>query len=107
MSNMRLQVLEVLLEAYSGCVLIVSHDKAFMENVVDSMLVLDGSGPVQSLLGRYSDYLRLIEDQLEEQAAAAEIAADKQRKAEAAAKSVNSSVAASDDASAGGNGSAV
>jgi translation initiation factor RLI1 len=45
-----LQVLEGLLEAYSGCVLIVSHDKAFMEHVVDSMLVLDGSGKVEVCL---------------------------------------------------------
>ena len=66
------QVLESLLEAYSGCVLIVSHDKAFMENVVDAMLILDGSGAVQLYNGRYSDYLKLIDRRLRAAAAAAE-----------------------------------
>jgi ABC transport system ATP-binding/permease protein len=97
----------VLLEAYSGCVLIVSHDKAFMENVVDSMLVLDGSGPVQSLLGRYSDYLQLIEGQLEEQAAAAEAAADEKRKAGAAAHAIRATESPTGIASAGSNGAEV
>jgi ABC transport system ATP-binding/permease protein len=71
-----LQVIEGLLEAYSGCVVIVSHDKAFMENVVDSMLLLDGSGPVQRFNGRYSEYLSMIDRQ---QAAAAEATRKEER----------------------------
>lgn len=56
-----LQNLEQLLESYLGCVLVVSHDKAFMTNVVDSMFVLEGDGLVRKFNGKYEEYLDYIQ----------------------------------------------
>ncbi len=49
-------LLEDFLEHFSGCVLMVSHDRAFLERLVDSLLVLDGKGSVVSYVGSYSDW---------------------------------------------------
>ena len=53
-----LEVLEDLLLDYSGTLLLVSHDRAFLNNLVTSLLVLDGSGLVQEFAGDYDDWLR-------------------------------------------------
>ena len=92
------QVLEIMLEAYSGCVLIVSHDRAFMENVVDAMLILDGSGSVRRFAGRYSAYLKQVQAATAATHEAAAAAADEERRAASAERA--SSAAASNGASA-------
>lgn len=56
-----MQNLEQLLDSYLGCVLVVSHDKAFMTNVVDSMFVLEGDGLVRKFNGKYEEYLDYME----------------------------------------------
>ncbi len=53
-----LELLEELLANYPGTLLLVSHDRAFLENVVTELLVLDGSGIVDTCIGGYEDYLR-------------------------------------------------
>jgi ATP-binding cassette subfamily F protein uup len=53
-----LELLEELLMEYSGTVLLVSHDRAFLDNVVTSTLVFDGDGRIQEHVGGYSDWLR-------------------------------------------------
>jgi len=53
-----LELLEELLAAYSGTLLLVSHDRAFIDNVVTSTLVLEGGGLVGEYVGGYSDWLR-------------------------------------------------
>ena len=53
-----LELLEELLAAYSGTLLLVSHDREFIDNVVTSTLVLEGSGRVGEYVGGYSDWLR-------------------------------------------------
>ena len=53
-----LELLEELLTEYSGTVLLVSHDRAFLDNVVTSTLVFEGDGRVQEYVGGYSDWLR-------------------------------------------------
>ncbi len=52
-----LELLEEKLVNYDGTLLLVSHDRAFLDNVVTSVLVLDGSGTVQEFVGGYSDWL--------------------------------------------------
>lgn len=52
-----LELLEELLMEYQGTLLLVSHDRAFLDNVVTELLVLEGDGLVQSLVGGYQDYL--------------------------------------------------
>jgi ATP-binding cassette subfamily F protein uup len=53
-----LELLEERLLEYSGSVLLVSHDRAFLDNVVTSTLVLEGDGRVGEYVGGYSDWLR-------------------------------------------------
>ena len=53
-----LELLEDLLVEYPGTVLMVSHDRAFLNNVVTSVMVLEGSGTVEEFVGGYDDWLR-------------------------------------------------
>jgi ABC transport system ATP-binding/permease protein len=53
-----LEVLEEQLMEYDGTLLIVSHDREFLDNVVTSILVFEGDGKVQEYVGGYSDWLR-------------------------------------------------
>ncbi|MFP4615346.1 MAG: ATP-binding cassette domain-containing protein [Thiohalorhabdus sp.] len=52
-----LELLEDLVANYEGTVLIVSHDRAFLDNVVTSLLVMRGDGRVDEFIGGYSEYL--------------------------------------------------
>ena len=62
-----LELLEELLIDYRGTLLLVSHDRAFLDNVVTQTLVFEGEGRVQEYVGGYTDWLR----QRERSAAAA------------------------------------
>ena len=53
-----LELLEELLTEYQGTLLLVSHDREFLDNVVSSTLVLEGGGRVGEYVGGYSDWLR-------------------------------------------------
>jgi ABC transport system ATP-binding/permease protein len=53
-----LELLEELLTDYQGTLLLVSHDRAFLDNVVSSILVLEGEGQVGEYVGGYSDWVR-------------------------------------------------
>ena len=51
-----LELLEEILLTFEGTVLLVSHDRDFMDNVITSLMVLDGSGRVNEYVGGYSDW---------------------------------------------------
>ena len=53
-----LELLESLLVDYQGTVLLVSHDRAFLNDVVTSTLVIEEDGLVKEYEGGYDDYLR-------------------------------------------------
>ncbi|QWT18938.1 ATP-binding cassette domain-containing protein [Bacillus sp. NP157] len=53
-----LELLEELLGDYTGTLLLVSHDRDFIDNVVTSTLVLEGDGEIGEYIGGYSDWLR-------------------------------------------------
>ena len=53
-----LELLEELLADYTGTLLLVSHDRDFLDNVVTSTLVMEGDGRVGEYVGGYSDWLR-------------------------------------------------
>ncbi len=53
-----LELLQELVAEFSGTLLLVSHDRAFLDNVVTSLLVLEGDGRVQDFVGGYSDWER-------------------------------------------------
>jgi ATP-binding cassette subfamily F protein uup len=52
-----LELLEEMLMEYPGTVLLVSHDRAFIDNVVSSTIALEGNGRVREYVGGYSDWL--------------------------------------------------
>jgi len=51
-----LNVLEDYLVNFKGCVIVVSHDRYFMDKVVDHLLVFNGQGDIRDFPGNYSDY---------------------------------------------------
>lgn len=51
-----LSILEEYLENYEGCLLIVSHDRYFMDRLVDHLFVMEGRGKIRDFPGNYSDY---------------------------------------------------
>lgn len=59
-----LNVLESFLLDYPGCLLVVSHDRYFMDKIVDHLFVFRGEGKVEDFPGNYSDF-RIYEDSVE------------------------------------------
>ena len=60
-----LQVLEEYLRHFKGCVIVVSHDRYFMDKVVDHLLVFQGQGDVRDFPGNYTQYREWKEEKLE------------------------------------------
>lgn len=58
-----LNVLEEFLETYKGCLLIVTHDRYFMDKLVDHLLIFEGDGLIRDFNGNYQDYLNELEEQ--------------------------------------------
>ena len=58
-----LELLEEMLGGYKGTLLLISHDRAFMDNVVTSTWVFDGKGNIDEYIGGYQDYLEQRPDQ--------------------------------------------
>lgn len=57
-----ISLLEDFLKDFGGCILAVSHDRAFLDNVTDFLFVLDGKGNVNYFPGGYADYRTYIEE---------------------------------------------
>ena len=53
-----LELLEEILSTYQGTLLLVSHDRKFLDNVITSTLVFEGDGEIQEYVGGYQDWLR-------------------------------------------------
>ena len=51
-----LNVLEDFLDAFGGCIIIVSHDRYFMDKVVEHLFVFEGDGKIRDFYGNYTDY---------------------------------------------------
>lgn len=64
-----LAALEDYLLYYPGCLLIVSHDRYFLDKLVDHMFVLDGEGKVRDILGNYDAYRRIEEQRSNQKSA--------------------------------------
>ena len=80
-----LELLEQLLQDYSGTVLIVSHDRTFLDNVVTQSIVFEGDGKLTEIVGGYGDWLAWKRQQAQAPAVKAE--ASKPVAAKPAAKS--------------------
>ena len=68
-----LNVLEEYLRNFKGCAIVVSHDRYFMDKVVDHLLVFRGNADIKDFLGNYTQYRdwKDVQDQLEKEAEAA------------------------------------
>lgn len=62
-----LELLEEKLIDYDGTLLLVSHDRAFLDNVVTSVLVFEGNGVINEYVGGYSDWLAYAQTQMQQQ----------------------------------------
>lgn len=65
-----LSILESFLETYPGCLLVVSHDRCFMDKVADTLLILEGEGAISGYVGtcsEYIEYLKTLEKSQESQ----------------------------------------
>ncbi|MBR1766944.1 MAG: ABC-F family ATP-binding cassette domain-containing protein [Bacteroidales bacterium] len=51
-----LQILEQFLQTYKGCLVIVSHDRSFMDHIVDHLFVFEGDGRIRDYHSNYTDY---------------------------------------------------
>lgn len=56
-----LNILEEFLDGYQGCLLMVTHDRYFMDRLVDHVFVLDGQGGVKDIHGNYTDYRSMFD----------------------------------------------
>ena len=57
-----LGILEEYLCNFKGCVIVISHDRYFLDNIVDHLFVFDGNGIVKDFPGNYSDYRKWLEE---------------------------------------------
>ena len=51
-----LNILEEYLQAFKGCVIVVSHDRYFMDKIVDHLLIFNGNGDIRNFPGNYTQY---------------------------------------------------
>ena len=69
---MTLGILEEYLREFKGCVIVISHDRFFLDSIVDHLFVMEGNGVIKDFPGNYSDYREYLREQKanEEQKAA-------------------------------------
>ena len=86
-----MNVLEQFLMQYQGCLLIVSHDRYFMDKTADSLFILEEDGSVSGFVGKCSEYIEYREEKRKEEA-------EEQKKKKALEQSQFSEKASSRDA---------
>src|SRR5690606_5377005 len=62
-----LNILEEFLDTFSGCLLMVSHDRYFMDRLVDHLFIFGGEGVIKDFPGNYTDYRNRKEEELQEE----------------------------------------
>ncbi|MBP6067624.1 MAG: ABC-F family ATP-binding cassette domain-containing protein [Bacteroides sp.] len=72
-----LNVLEEYLQNFKGCVIVISHDRYFMDKVVDHLLVFNGQGDIRDFPGNYSEYRDWKEERAQKEKEADKPAEDK------------------------------
>ena len=75
-----LQILEEYLKSFQGCVIVISHDRYFMDKVVDHLLVFNGNGKIKDFPGNYSQYREWIEEKQKEEREQLKISQTSQKK---------------------------
>ncbi len=59
---MSINVLEEYLETFNGCVIIVSHDRYFLDKIAGHLFVFEGNGVIKDFVGKYSEYREYLKD---------------------------------------------
>ncbi|MBP3317087.1 MAG: ABC-F family ATP-binding cassette domain-containing protein [Alistipes sp.] len=72
-----LNILEEYLESFKGCLMIVSHDRYFLDKTVDHLFIIREDGNVKDFVGHYSEYREYIKEEEAEQNRQAKLAAEK------------------------------
>lgn len=62
---MTLNVLEEYLQEFKGCLIVVSHDRYFLDKTTDHLFVFEGNGHIKDFVGQYSEYREFIKEQEE------------------------------------------
>ena len=60
---MTLGILEEYLREFKGCVIVISHDRFFLDSIVDHLFVMEGNGVIKDFPGNYSDYREYLREQ--------------------------------------------
>ena len=71
---MTLNVLEEYLQEFKGCLLIVSHDRYFLDKSVDHIFVFEGEGRIKDFVGKYSEYREYMKEKEDEERAKQRVA---------------------------------
>ncbi len=61
---MTLNVLEEYLESFKGCVIIVSHDRYFLDKIAGHLFVFEGNGVIKDFVGKYSEYREMLKEEV-------------------------------------------
>ena len=78
-----MSILESFLDGYSGCLLVVSHDRYFMDKVTDSLFVFEGNGEISGFVGKCSEYIQFLEEKTKEEKLLQKQLAEKEEKQKA------------------------
>ena len=62
-----MSVLEDYLRNFQGCLIVVSHDRYFMDKMVDHLFVFDGTGEIKDVFGNYTEYRKVLASNLKEE----------------------------------------
>ncbi|MDE6177919.1 MAG: ABC-F family ATP-binding cassette domain-containing protein [Duncaniella sp.] len=68
---MTLGILEEYLREFKGCVIIISHDRFFLDSIVDHLFVMEGNGVIKDFPGNYTDYRAYLKEKASEAKASA------------------------------------
>ncbi len=61
-----MSVLEDYLRGFEGCLIVVSHDRYFMDKMVDHLFVFNGGGEIKDITGNYTEYRKILKEEIQE-----------------------------------------
>ncbi|MBN2657245.1 MAG: ABC-F family ATP-binding cassette domain-containing protein [Spirochaetales bacterium] len=83
-----LSLIEDFLMEYTGCLIVVSHDRYFLDRVTDFLFIFDGTGHIRGFAGNYSEYRQFLEEekreekkQIQQEKASTRVRTEKKKKA--------------------------
>jgi ABC transport system ATP-binding/permease protein len=62
-----MSVLEDYLRTFEGCLIVVSHDRYFMDKMVDHIFVFEGQGKIKDIVGNYTEYRQKLQDDIKQE----------------------------------------